>query len=424
MDANGLGIARTLGRKGIRVVGVDHRLALPGLRSKYVEPLICKDMVNDPDAVLETLLGAGEEMESRAVLFPTSDASVLFISRNRGPLAAHFDFMAPTEKVQEAMVNKQAQYAEAKRLGIPMTGTLYPRTMDEVNEAVRSLRFPMFIKPLYSHIWYRYFGNKGFVVNTPDEMREKMALVFKSGLEVTVQEIIWPPGQDLYNAAAYFGRDGYESPVFTWHKVRQYPPNFGVGSLVESQHQPEVAELGLRFMRGLSYRGIGSVGFKKEERDGEWKLIELNARTWMQNELSDAAGIPLAYLEYLDLTGQPKPVIDGFRDGVRWWDGMSDLDSFWRLNRRGDLSLSQWLRSWIGSDVNAYFAPDDPRPAVQRIGYGVDLAKVIGGLLRMRKDEDDVPAARGIADRGNELKRVSLVDKVNIDSSSKGGEAS
>ncbi len=320
-----------------------------GLALSTVRPLISQDLVLYPQEVLETLREEGEEMEGRAVLFPTSDAAVLFISRNRGPLAAHFDFMVPTEKVQEAMVNKRAQYSEAKRLGIPMTETFYPLSMRDVDEALDSLHFPVFIKPLYSHLWYRIFGNKGFVVNTPDELREKMLLVFDSGVEAMLQEVIWPPGRDLYNVAAYFGRDGYESPAFTWHKARQSPPNFGVGSLVESQHQAEVAELGLRFMKGLGYRGIGSVGFKREERDGKWKLIELNARTWMQNEHSDAAGIPLTYLEYLDLTGQPKPALGRFKDGVRWWDSMSDFDSFWRLRRRGDITVLQWMRSWIGS---------------------------------------------------------------------------
>ncbi len=156
----------------------------------------------------------------------------------------------------------------------------------------------------------------------------------------------------------------------------------------------------MKFMKGLGYQGIASVGFKKDERDGRWKLIELNARTWMAHELSDRAGIPLVYLEYLDLAGLPKPDLKDFRDGVRWWDGMSDLDSFWRLRRRGDMTTVQWLRSWFGSDVFSHYAPDDPWPVLRRYGYGVNLAKLIVDLLRMRVDEDDVRYLSGAAVAG------------------------
>jgi predicted ATP-grasp superfamily ATP-dependent carboligase len=390
MDTNGLGIARTLGRRGIPVVGVDHRPGLPGMHSRFVRPLLSPSIQNEPGAVLETLMEEGEKLDERPVLFPASDPAVLLISRNRNKLSSRFELIAASEKVQEAMINKRLQYEEAIRLGIPMTETFYPTTMKELEEGMRRLRFPAFIKPLYSHLWHPVFGAKGFVVKDAEDLREKMTRVFAAGQEVMVQDIIWPPGKELYNAGAYIGRNGYVSPVITWQKVRQYPPNFGVASLASSCHQPEVARLGMKFMKGLGYQGIASVGFKKDERDGGWKLIELNARTWMAHELSDRAGTPLVYLEYLDLTNLPKPPPEDFRDGVRWWDGLSDAESFWRLRRRGEITFAQWVRSWYGADVYSHYAPDDPWPVLRRYGYGVKLAKLAVDLLRMKIDEDDV----------------------------------
>jgi predicted ATP-grasp superfamily ATP-dependent carboligase len=399
MDTNGLGIARTLGRRGVPVVGVDHRPGLPGMHSRFVRPLPSQDILREPGKVLETILEEGERLDERPVLFPASDPAVLFISRNRNALAGRFELIAPPEKVLEAMVNKRLQYEEAVRLGIPMTETFYPRSMQEVEEGRRRLRFPAFIKPLHSHLWQPVFGIKGFVVRDAGELREKMDEVFAAGQEVMVQDIIWPPGKELYNAGAYIGRDGYVSPVITWQKVRQYPPNFGVASLAMSCHQPEVAELGMRFMRGLGYKGIASVGFKRDERDGGWKLIELNARTWMAHELSDGAGVPLVYLQYLDLAGRPKPELVDFKDGVRWWDLMSDADSFWRLRRRGEMRAGQWLRSWRGSDIYSHYAPDDLWPVLYRYGFGVRAAKLAVDLLRMSSDDDDVAGSTSPSSR-------------------------
>lgn len=212
METNGLGMARMLGRRGVRVVGVDHRPDLPGMHSRFVRPLLCKNIVEEPETALEAILEEGERLDERPVLFPASDPAVLFMSRNRNKLAKRFEFIAPPEKVVEAMVNKRLQYEEAVRLGMPMTETFYSRSMEELGEGMRRLRFPAFIKPLHSHLWYPVFANKGFVAKDAEELREKMAMVLAKGQEVMVQDIIWPPGKGFYNAGAYIGRNGYVSP--------------------------------------------------------------------------------------------------------------------------------------------------------------------------------------------------------------------
>ena len=136
-----------------------------------------------------------------------------------------------------------------------------------------------------------------------------MKAIFASGHEVMVQTIMTPTGKDLYSVGAYFGRNGYVSPDFCWHKLRQYPPSFGVGSLVKSAHQPEVRELAIRFMKGMGYRGIGYVEFKRDQRDGAFKMVEMNARTGQTNALQAAAGIPLVLFQYCDLIGHPLPEV-------------------------------------------------------------------------------------------------------------------
>lgn len=388
MGANGLGVARTLGRNGVPVVGVDSRPKAPGLRSRYVRPLVCPDVLTQPDPALDALLKASQNMDGKSTLFPASDAAVLFMVRHQRQLSEHFEFIVPPDNIVNVVADKKAQYEEAVRLGIPVTRTYFPRCMDDLGEIIERVRLPALIKPLHSHLWCRTFGNKGFTVNTPRELRERMQAVFESGHEVLVQSVMWPPGKDLCSVGAYFGRGGYASPPICWRKIRQCPPNFGVGSLVESTHQPEVAYLGMKLMRGLGYRGIGYVEFKKDCRDGRWKMVELNARTGQTNALLAAAGLPLVMFQYCDLIGAPLPSVESYRDGVKWWDAMNDLDSFWRLRRREELTFMKWVRSWVSSEVHAYYAPDDIWPAVARAGFGVNVVKMAFGLLKMDTDED------------------------------------
>jgi D-aspartate ligase len=350
----------------------------------------CADMSLEPKEVLRSLLEDVTENGGRGVLFPASDAAVMFMSRHRSELSSGFDFLLPSEQVEEALVNKRLQYEAALGLGVSMAETYFLRSKEDVPKAVRAVTFPALIKPLYSHLWFNRFGNKGVIVKSPEELRARMAEISGTGLEVLVQSIIPSPGEDLYSVGAYFGRNGYISPPFVWHKLRQDPPNFGVGSLVESAHQPEVVELAMRFMKGLGYQGIGYVEFKQDRRDGRWKLIEMNARTGATNALQAAAGLPLVLIEYNDLTGGPRPSTEDYRDGVLWWDSMNDMDSFRRLRMRGEITLRQWVRTWFESEVYAYYAPDDMRPALRRSNYGMGLARRVGALLSNEGDDDSL----------------------------------
>ncbi|HOL07828.1 MAG TPA: hypothetical protein PKX44_06090, partial [Methanomassiliicoccaceae archaeon] len=79
---NGLGAIRSLGREGVEVVAVDHQPDAAGLRSRYARPLIVPDPVARPEDALHALMSRRSGRE-KDVLFPTSDAFVLFLSRFR-----------------------------------------------------------------------------------------------------------------------------------------------------------------------------------------------------------------------------------------------------------------------------------------------------------------------------------------------------
>ncbi|MEM0449174.1 MAG: hypothetical protein QW520_05065 [Methanomassiliicoccales archaeon] len=390
MDANGLGVARSLGWNGIRVIGVDYRPSIPGLFSKYVEPLLTPDPVSEPEATVEALLKASRNADQKPVIMACSDAYVLLVSRYRHELGKNFVFAVPPEDITECILNKQRQYELARKAGIPIPRTIFPKSMAELEHDMQEITFPAFVKPFYSHVWYRVFGNKGFIVNNKQELRARMSRVFNSSLQAMVQSIVLPPGKDLYQYCAYVGKEGQIFPSFVWIKARQAPPNFGVASLAISRKNHHVQELGERFLRSISYKGIGSVEFKFDPERKEYVLIELNCRTWMQNVMSTIAGINLPLYQYADLTNQNIPCNHVFKEGIRWWDSISDIDSFIRLRRREEINTVNWLKSWLGSDCYAYFWKDDIRPALRRAGFGIEIIKALVNAMRMEFDEDSV----------------------------------
>jgi D-aspartate ligase len=67
---------------------------------------------------VEALIECQAQQRHKGILFPTSDAFILFLSRNRDKLAEHFDFQLPSESIMELIMNKKSQYMKAEELGM------------------------------------------------------------------------------------------------------------------------------------------------------------------------------------------------------------------------------------------------------------------------------------------------------------------
>lgn len=382
----GLMAVRSLGRAGIRVIGVDADPRMPGFKSRYCAARQCPDPVAQPDALVDFLCTEARAAGRRGMLFPASDAHVLFVSRKREALSAYFDFALPPADVVEAILNKRAQYELAVRAGIPNPQTFFPETRQNVESIRNRISYPAFVKPCYTHLWKQHFDTKGFRVDSAAALAEQMERVLSAGLQVMVQSVIPGPCTNNFEISFYIGADGEMLAFVTIRKLRQYPPEFGVGTLIESIDCPELVTLALRLLDGLHYRGFGNLEFKLDPRDGVLKMIELNARLWQQNDQPAACGLNFPLIQYLDLSGQPPVKQKTIPVGVKWVDPLADFQSFWHYFRRGELSPGRWLQSWKGTRAFAVFARDDMLPAFASLDYGLKLLRMPLYVLKHRAD--------------------------------------
>jgi len=66
----------------------------------------------------------------------------------------------------------------------------------------------------------------------------------------------------------------------------------------------EVVDAGLHLLRALGCNGLSQVEFKRDPRDGKFKLMEVNPRLWQWHSLARASGVDLPLIAYRDLTGE------------------------------------------------------------------------------------------------------------------------
>jgi len=378
----GLAAIRSLGRLGIPVVGIDARPGMPGLKSRYCTAKLCPDPVHAGDELLEFLVAEGRRLDRPGILFPASDPFVLFVSRYRDELSPWYRFALPSTDVMEAIVDKSRQYEMAEEVGTPYPRTFYPESLAEVERIKDLVDYPAFIKPHYGHLWREIYDCKGFQVHNPAELEERFAQILPSGLRVMVQSIIPGPNTSHFKVSAYIGQTGEPLAVFTLRKIRQWPTEFGIGTMVESLNYPEMRDLGLHFFRAIGYRGIGSIEFKKDARDGKLKMIELNPRLWLQNGLATDCGMNFPLIQYLDLSSQDPVPLTTFRERVCWLDSMDDLRAFWSYHKQGELSVRAWLGSVSRARSFATFALDDPGPFLSASQWGLKYVKGALHVLR------------------------------------------
>ena len=131
---------------------------------------------------------------------------------------------------------------------------------------------------------------------------------------------------------------------------------------MSSVYKKELISLGRKFFEGIGYTGIGSIEFKYDDRDGKFKLIELNPRFWQQNIQATTAGVNFPYINYLDCLGVKVEPCLSFKEGIGWLDFWADTRSFMSHRRKSKLSIAAWLRSVVQAKSFSIYASNDLRP--------------------------------------------------------------
>jgi predicted ATP-grasp superfamily ATP-dependent carboligase len=369
---NGLAAIRSLGRHGLRVLALDHRPYALGFRSRYAEPRLAPDPLDDEEGFIEALGSIAEETDAVLPVFPTHDEHVNAIARHADVLAERYRFPFPSWEVLERIQSKRHQLETAEAAGLPVPRTILPTSLDEALAAGDDLGYPLVVKPSANVGFRRSHRRQLFRCETPAELER--AYEAAAPYEPMVQELIPGGDEELYTLGSYVSPDGEALGLFSGHKLRQTRGFMGSARIGEAVWVDEVVEEGLAFLRALGYHGISQVETKRDPRDGRYKLMEINPRLWQWHSLAAACGVDLPYIAYRDLVGEPLPPARMHGDGKRW-----------AITLMAGSSLALERPPY----VDAVFARDDPKPALVQIGRfahrGIrrlkPAATVSGGVL-------------------------------------------
>ena len=357
----GLGIARSLGRRGVPVCVIDDLYCISKF-SRYATHVVHVPDLRDERRTVDSLLDVGREYGLKEwVLYPTRDETVAAIARHRERLAEIYRVTTPGWECVQWMWNKKHTYDRAAQLGMPIPRTFNPRTEKELEDLYPYL--PLAIKPAVKENFFYATGAKAWRAETPDQLRYlfQQASLQISLEEILIQEIIPGDGQRQYSYCAFF-RDGHAHSTLMAKRIRQHPREFGrAATYVETIEHPEIEELSLRFLRSIHYYGLVEVEFKQDPRDGQFKLLDVNARAWGFHSLGRPAGVDFPYILFADQFGKlPEP--RKAPAGVGWLRAITDVPTVMSDLWDREFNLRSYLRSIRHTRTESVFAFDDPLP--------------------------------------------------------------
>ena len=365
-DYQGLGIARSLGRQGVPVCILDDEFSI-ARSSRFVQRHVRVEDLRGARQTIAALLDVTERLHLHGwVLYPTREETVAAVASHRDQLAGLLRVPTPAWPSVRPAWDKRETYQLADSLGIPTPRTWFPQ--NERDLELVDIDSPVIVKPAIKEHFFYATGAKAWRADNADELvaayRRACAIVQPG--EVLVQEVI-PGGGERQVAYCTLFKEGRSLASMTVRRRRQHPSDFGRAStFVETVELPELEKPSVLFLQEVDYYGLAELEYKQDPRDGRYKLLDVNPRTWGYHSLGPAAGVDFPYLLFRDQLGLPVQPVKA-RTGVRWIRLLTDMPNAVRDIRAGTAHPGDYLRSLRGVDTEAVFSLRDPLPGLYEV---------------------------------------------------------
>lgn len=305
----------------------------------------------------------------RAVLIPCSDDAAWWASDiPRGPLADRLLVCSSSRATLQILQDKSRFGEFLAETGIPHPHTFTIHGWEDIAAIPFDGLDRVFVKPSDSQKFLRSTGVKGLWAHDRESFEAIWRRVDSLGLSVIAQEYIPGAANDHYFIDGFRDQHGVLAGLFARRRMRISPPYFGSSSYCVSIPLAEVSSAlpGLtEMLERLDYRGIFSAEFKRDARDGVFRVLEVNTRAWWYVEFATRCGVNVVEMAWRD--AQDLPVAPASRNYVTdagCINLRNDLATV--FGRRGgartplSLALRQWCRGYF-----SVFRWDDPLPGLQ-----------------------------------------------------------
>ena len=390
----GISLLRNFSRRDIPAIGIDDDPSVIGLHTRFGKKQVCPDPEHQPQAWLDFMVRLGTELGKRAVLIPTADKFVLAMDIHAGRLKELFIFADPPGLLRTRLTNKRETFSVAAQHGFPIPKTAFPTSERDIEEFACGAQFPCLIKPELSLSWARagrdspVYDRKVLVAQSAEELIALYHLATPIDSRVIVQEVIQGPDENLLYFICYLSQTQEMLGAFAGRKVRVTPVHFGSASYVETIYDRKLEEQCYAFLQSLGYWGVCGVEVKRDCHTDELKLVEVNPRYGLWDEIGQHIGVDIGYIAYRDLLGLPVSPKRALQPDYRWVSLERDGRAFFEYKKEGLIDVRSWLASlrkpilWTDVSLSDW-------PVTLHVAYGFARGAVRRLANRVRPAQQD-----------------------------------
>lgn len=357
----GLSNTRSLGEKGIPVYVVDKNNCVARY-SKYCRKFfICPDY-NSREFIEFLIHLAIKENIRDWILVPSNDHAVYAIAKYKSELDEYFKTSYNELTVIENIYDKSKLMSIAKACGIPVPETYYFKDLNQIIHG--NIKFPVLIKGRIGLTFYKSMGKKAFIAQDEIQLMGKLDRI-KEVVEfdkILVQELIPFDGSNKTISFTAFCENGEIKTYWMGEKIREHPVRFGTATFARSIYEGKCFSQSVTLLKELNYNGICEVEYIRDPRDDRYKLIEINARSWLWTGLAKACGIDYAYLLHNSLLSRENTYPSKFAVDIKWINWFTDIPYSIISILRNKMGIREYFKSLRGDKIDAIWCSGDKKP--------------------------------------------------------------
>lgn len=358
----GLSNTRALGEQGIPVWVIDKTNCIAQY-SKYCKKFIkCPDFQSDEFAPFLIELAVKENIKDW-LLIPSNDHAVFAIAKNKKQLLDYYKFVVSDLSIIEKIYDKGNLLEVSKKVNVPFPKTQFFHSSDEVLST--DIKFPVLTKGRTGLTFYKSLKKKAFLANNAEELKEQLKLISgKIPLNQTfTQELIPFDGENKTISFTGFCVDGEIKTHWSGVKLREHPIQFGTATFTQSVSVKELFDQSKKILSELNYSGICEVEFLFDPRDKQYKLIEINARSWLWVGLAKKCGVNYAKILYDFVNNKPIDYPKSYKLGEYWINPITDFIYSWIGIIKGKVKMKDYFKTlFFTKKNNALFEKGDWKP--------------------------------------------------------------
>jgi len=366
-----LNIARIAGKLGYEVILINESGICISRFSKYCNKFFIFKSEKELIRIFKKLSNAKKNI----LLMPTNDKFIKFIINNYNFLSSRFLLSTPNPEILNLCYNKKKTYLAATKKNIPIPESYFPETFDDLLLISRKIKYPVLIKPSIMHKFYKKTGKKVFMCWDEKDLLKNYykALNLISPSEIIIQQFIKGGSKNLYSYCSFFA-DGRVYGSFIANRIRQKPIHFGISTtFAKTVVNNRIEELGIEFLKSINYFGLSEVEFMYDSKIDNYRLIEINPRTWKWHNISNKIGINLIkmLIDYFD--NKKIKVLNNNKENIIWIERITDAYVVAKEICKGTMKVKDYFNTFKLQKEYACWDSKDPVPAFAYLFFLVYL---------------------------------------------------